>query len=120
MQADETGMIGNKWWEGLFAGTSRTRDLALVGSESDHFERCPFCWRVFDTRDLEQVLAHYDHQVESDARPEAGLSSTDDQPKRSAAIVPFKWFREAYRARSAGRRGAHCKITISLRQHGER
>ena len=64
-------MADRRWWEGLELGIGGTRDLAVVGTEPGHFERCPFC----GVRDLGQVLMHYDCQLAAGAPPAVNLTS---------------------------------------------
>jgi hypothetical protein len=57
--------------------------LRLVSPDSagvDHFAVCPFCQRIFDMRELDQVLEHYDHQLAAGATPAEDLTSEEDQP----------------------------------------
>ena len=52
--------------------------LRLVTPDTaDHFAVCPFCQRIFDMRELDQVLEHYDHQLAAGAPPAEDLTPKD-------------------------------------------
>jgi len=46
------------WWQDCLRGVAAGAPDNPVAEESRHIERCPFCGRTFDVRDLGQVLEH--------------------------------------------------------------
>jgi hypothetical protein len=83
-------MTRRPWGEGLDLGIGGTRDLEVVGTEPDHFERCPFCSQVFDLRDLGQVLTHYDCPLAAGAPPSKDLTRKEDRPNGPAKVLMLK------------------------------
>jgi hypothetical protein len=75
------------WWRGLDLG--RPGDPASpAATESDHLERCPFCGRMFDLRDLVLVCEHYNHQLAAGAPPTLDLTPDSDGPPTGRRIIP--------------------------------
>ena len=68
----------------------RNRHAGLRGVPSEprtvHSEHCPFCGADFDPRDLDQVLEHFDHQVEAGV-PAIDETSEEDQRPTASDIV---------------------------------
>jgi hypothetical protein len=48
-----------QWWKRHF-----NREVGGdMASESGDFQRCSCCGQTYDTRDLQQVLPHFEHQL---------------------------------------------------------
>jgi hypothetical protein len=93
-QAGRNRMI-RRWWKRHFH--------VLVGadvvSEPADFERCSCCGQTYNTRDLQQVLPHFEHQLGLGAEPVTGSLSNESLPS-FGNVVPLR--RAA--SRSPGRR----------------
>jgi hypothetical protein len=62
---------------------------AVVASESDEFVRCSCCGQTYNTRDLQQVLPHFEHQLGLGAEPVTGSLSNESLPS-FGNVVPFR------------------------------
>jgi hypothetical protein len=82
------------WWQDCFRGVAAGAPDNPVAEESRHIERCPFCGRTFDVRDLGQVLEHYDHQLAARAPPAIDLMPDGDLTGHLRKVVPFRRRRE--------------------------
>ena len=60
---------------------------AEMGSEPDGFERCSCCGRTYNTRDLQQVLPHFEHQLGLGAEPVAGSLSNESLPSFGSVVA---------------------------------
>lgn len=74
-----------RWWEGLDLGQPGCPTEAMA----EHLERCPFCGRDFDRRDVGQVLEHYDHQLAAGAQPAIDPTPNEDRPSGPRRVIPF-------------------------------
>jgi hypothetical protein len=57
-------------------------------ADASHLERCPFCGRMFDMRELGEVLEHYDHQLAAGV-PAGDLAPEQDKPPGVREVIPF-------------------------------
>jgi len=75
-----------QWWKWHF----NVRVGANVAGEPGDFERCSCCGQTYNTRDLQQVLPHFEHQLGLSVQaPNVSISDEDVQaPVRN--IVPFR------------------------------
>ena len=60
-----------------------------IASESGDFERCSCCGQSYDTRDLQQVLPHFEHQLGLGAEPVTGSLSSESLPSFEN-VVPLR------------------------------
>jgi hypothetical protein len=65
-----------EWWIRHFNSEAN----ADAASESDEFERCSCCGQTYNTRDLQQALPHFEHQLGSGAEPVIGSLSNESLP----------------------------------------
>jgi hypothetical protein len=63
---------------------------ADMARESDHFERCSCCGQTYDTRDLQQVLPHFEHQLGLSAELMKGPLSDGHLRAPFGNVVPFR------------------------------
>jgi hypothetical protein len=79
-----------EWWIRRF----KSEVGAGVASESDDFELCSCCGQTYSTRDLQQVLPHFEHQLGLGAESIKGpLSDGDLQTPPGNVlgnVVPFR------------------------------
>jgi hypothetical protein len=61
-----------------------------MASESPHFERCSRCGQTYDTRYLEQVLPHFEHQLGLSAELTKGPLSDGQSRAPFGNVVPFR------------------------------
>jgi hypothetical protein len=80
-----------RWWEGLDLGQPGVPTEPMA----EYVERCPFCGRDFDRRDVGQVLEHFDHQLAADARPPIDRKLDEDNPRHLRKVIPFKRSRKS-------------------------
>ncbi len=74
-----------QWWKrGLNSEAG-----AEVESEPDDFERCSCCDQTYNTRDLQQVLPHFEHQLGLGAEPVTGSLSNKSLPS-FGNVVPLR------------------------------
>ena len=74
-----------EWWIRHF----NSEASAEVASESDEFERCSCCGLTYNTRDLQQVLPHFEHQLGLGAEPVIGSLSNESLPS-FGNVVPLR------------------------------
>jgi hypothetical protein len=74
-----------KWWIRHF----KSEASADVASGSDELERCSCCGETYNSRDLQQVLPHFEHQLGLGAEP-----VTQSRPDKSLPsfgnVVPLR------------------------------
>lgn len=75
-----------QWWIRYF----NSEVGADVASESDDFERCSCCGQTYNTRDLQQVLPHFEHQLGLGAEFIKGPLSDEDLQAPLGNVVPFR------------------------------
>ena len=75
-----------QWWMRHF----NSEVGADMASESHHFERCSRCGQTYDTRDLEQVLPHFEHQLGLSAELMKGPLSDGHLRAPFGNVVPFR------------------------------
>jgi len=56
---------------------------------STDIERCSCCGKIYNTRDLQQVLPHFEHQLGLGAEPVSGSLSNESLPS-FGNVVPFR------------------------------
>ena len=54
------------------------------------FERCSCCGKTYNTRDLQEVLPHFEHQLALFAERVKGPLSDEDLQAPSGNVVPFR------------------------------
>jgi hypothetical protein len=74
-----------QWWMRHF----NSEVGAGIASESGDFERCSCCGQTYDTRDLQQVLPHFEHQLGLGAEPVTGSLSNESSPS-FGNVVPLR------------------------------
>jgi hypothetical protein len=74
-----------QWWRRHFNSIG-----ADTASESDHFERCSCCGLTYDTRDRQQVLPHFEHQLGLSAELMKGSLSDGHLRAPFGNVVPFR------------------------------
>ena len=75
-----------EWWKRHFDGAVG----ADVSIDSNQFERCRCCGQAFNSRDLKQVLPHFEHQLALGAPRIEDSMQNEDLPPRRGNIVPFR------------------------------
>ena len=79
-----------QWWIRHFNGEVG----ADRASESGDFERCSCCGQTYDTRDLQQVLPHFEHQLGLSAELMKGPLSDGQLRAPFGNVVPFRRVRK--------------------------
>ena len=72
---------------------------------SADIERCSCCGQTYNTRDLQQVLPHFEHQLGLGAEPVTGSLSNESSPS-FGNVVPFRRTLKP----TAGRRSHHLTV----------
>lgn len=73
-----------QWWRRHF----KSEDNAPVAH--DEFGRCSRCGQTYDTRDLHQVLPHFQHQLELGAEVDTTSPSADERLPSFVKVVPLR------------------------------
>ena len=63
---------------------------ADAASAPADFERCSCCGKTYNTRDLQEVLPHFEHQLALFAERVKGPLSDEDLQAPSGNVVPFR------------------------------
>jgi hypothetical protein len=75
-----------EWWRRHFDSAVRPD----VPGDSDRLEHCPCCGQMFNPRDLEQALPHFEHQLGVGARRSEAAMRPQDPPSPAENVVPFR------------------------------
>ena len=63
--------------------------IGHINRQSNEFERCSCCGKTYNTRDLQQVLPHFEHQLGLGAEPVTGSLSNESLPSLGS-VVPLR------------------------------
>jgi hypothetical protein len=80
----KSGQLMRNWLKRHFAN--------MLGTplRRDEFEHCTACGQPFNTRDLHQVLPHFEHQLALAPRPLEESSPDEDLRSPVRKVVPFR------------------------------